>query len=199
MINFPYHIILYPNLNPTLRKHYPSPQIIKSQLSLFSGVAKNKQKKAKQTLESSSLASTIEKDLQQEGYKKVDVDKADAEVTTVVENVPTLRSRQVITGVSIEQASDEAFQTAIQDAVAKATGMTSEDVQVTTHTATLPRPTHPPIPDPDCNSDICQHDAYRHVIKCYSRNRYLMPNVLSPFLFSFVFPLDCEHHGRALC
>ena len=73
----------------------------------------------------------------------MDVDKADAEVTTVVENVPTLRSRQVITGVSIEQASDKAFQTAIQDAVAKATGMTSEDVQVTTHTATLPPPTHP--------------------------------------------------------
>ena len=46
-------------------------------------------------MESSSLASTIEKDLQKEGYKKVDVDKADAEVTTVQENVPTLRSRQV--------------------------------------------------------------------------------------------------------
>jgi hypothetical protein len=96
----------------------------------LSGVDKKKQKKAKQTLESSSLASTLEKDLQKQGYKSVDVDKADAEVTVVEEAVPTLRSRQVITGVSMEQASAQAFQEAIESAVAKATGMTSDDVQV---------------------------------------------------------------------
>lgn len=96
----------------------------------LAGVDKKKQKKAKQTLESSSLASTLEKDLQKQGYKSVDVDKADAEVTVVEEAVPTLRSRQVITGVSMEQASAPAFQEAIENAVAKATGMTSDDVQV---------------------------------------------------------------------
>ena len=98
--------------------------------SLLPGVAKNKQKKAKQTLESSSLASSIEKDLQKQGYKSVDVDKADAEVTVVEEAVPTLRSRQVITGVTMEQASAPAFQEAVESAVAKATGMTTDDVQV---------------------------------------------------------------------
>ena len=88
------------------------------------------------TVESSSLASTIEKDLQKEGYKKVDVDKADAEVTSVTVvvsdsnddvtdvtdgTIPAVVATQSFSGVTVAEASQPSFQAAVAAAVAKVT------------------------------------------------------------------------------
>ena len=120
----------------------------------ITGIATSKQKKAKKTVESSSMASAIEKDLKKGGYDKVDVDKADAEVTTVTvvsdsnDDTPTttddvtdvpqpaVAATQVFSGVTLAEASQPTFQTAVAAAVAKKLDVDEDDVTITS-TATI--------------------------------------------------------------
>ena len=127
------------------------------------GIAAKKQKKAKATLESSSTASAIADSLQSEGYKKVDVDEADADISTVVVvsdsgsddksgddkasddstsnddvpdvNGPAVVATQTFSGVTLEEASEPAFQTALESAVAEEVGVDAGDVIITSTTA----------------------------------------------------------------
>ena len=101
------------------------------------------------TVESSSMASTIEKTLQKGGYDKVDVDKADAEVSTVTVvsdsnddtsasdddatdvAEPAVVATQMFSGVTVAEASQPSFQTAVAAAVAKKLDVDEDDVTIT--------------------------------------------------------------------
>ena len=123
------------------------------------GIAKNKEKKAKQTLQLASTSSAIEDSLKDEGYKKVDVSYADAEITTVtivsdsgnddksgddstgsddntsndddMTDAPAVVATQSFTGVTVADASEPAFETALETAVAEELGVDADDVTIT--------------------------------------------------------------------
>ena len=113
------------------------------------GMKSSQQNKAEKTMESSSLASTIEKDLQKEGYKKVDVEKADAEATTVTiisggnddgvtdVTVSAVVATQSFAGVTVAQASEPSFQKTVLAAVADKLDVKEGDVTITSTAASL--------------------------------------------------------------
>ena len=113
---------------------------------IVTGIKASKKEDAMEAVESSSLASSIEKDLKEEGYKKVDVEKADADVTTVIVvndinddmtdvTVPALVASQSFAGVTLSQALEPSFQATLLAAVADKLDVDVDDV-VITNTAT---------------------------------------------------------------
>ena len=112
------------------------------------GIKVSKQKKALKTVESSSLASAIEKHLKEEGFKKVDVEKAEAAVTTVVIvndinddmtdiNVPAVVASQSFAGVTVAQANEPSFQKTLVAAVAERLNVEEEEVTITSTASSI--------------------------------------------------------------
>ena len=112
------------------------------------GIKASKQKKALKTVESSSLASAIEKDLKEEGFKKVDVEKAEAAVTTVVLvndinddmtdiDVPAVVASQSFAGVTVAQANEPSFQKTLVAAVAERLNVEEEEVTITSTASSI--------------------------------------------------------------
>ena len=112
------------------------------------GIKVSKQKKALKTVESSSLASAIEKDLKEEGFKKVDVEKAEAAVTTVVLvndinddmtdiDVPAVVASQSFAGVTVAQANEPSFQKTLVAAVAERLNVEEEEVTITSTASSI--------------------------------------------------------------
>ena len=104
-------------------------------LVLFlSGISTKKTKAAKKTLETRTTAIAIEDALQDEGYKNADVDEASAEVTTV-STEPAVVATQSFSGVTVDEASEPAFETALAAAVADELGVDADDVTITSTAA----------------------------------------------------------------
>ena len=112
------------------------------------GIKVSKQKKALKTVESSSLASAIEKHLKEEGFKKVDVEKAEAAVTTVVLvndinddmtdiDVPAVVASQSFAGVTVAQANEPSFQKTLVAAVAERLNVEEEEVTITSTASSI--------------------------------------------------------------
>ena len=72
----------------------------------------------------------MQQQLQKHGFAKADVDKADASVVTLADNVPTLKVKATVDGASPSDAQDKKFQTALQATVAAATGLAPTDVVI---------------------------------------------------------------------
>ena len=86
--------------------------------------------KAAKAAGSSATAAALEKQLKKHGFSKADVAKADATVITYAEDVPALKVKATLDGASPADAQEDAFQAAMKETVAEATGLAAGDIDV---------------------------------------------------------------------